>query len=130
MVILRLQEQLHRVVNMSKSFSINEVNDIYLDTNGNLAISTGLTALIEICKQYMQTILGELVLNTTTGLPYFQSVFTGVSNIQQYVAAGRAALLTVEGVTQVISFDVSMNEKVLSYVATIQTIYGTGVVNG
>jgi len=115
---------------MTKSFSINDVNDIYLDNNGNLAISTGLTALIEICKQYMQTRLGELVLNTTTGIPYFQSVFTGVPNIQQFVAAGRAALLSVEGVTQVLSFDVSMTGKTLSYVATIQTIYGQGVVNG
>lgn len=115
---------------MTKSFSINEVNDIYLDNNGNLAISTGLTALIEICKQYMQTILGELVLNVNTGIPYFQSVFTGVPNIQQFVAAGRASLLSVEGVQQVVSFDVQMNDKVLSYTATIQTIYGQGVVNG
>ena len=115
---------------MTKSFSINDVNDLYLDNNGNLAISTDLTALIEICKQYMQTILGELVLNTDIGIPYFQSVFTGVPNIQQFVAAGRAALLTVEGVIQVISFDVSLNDKKLNYTATIQTIYGQGVVNG
>jgi len=117
---------------MTRSFSINDVNDVYLDNNGNLAISDGLTALIEICKQYMQTILGELTLNTDTGIPYFQSVFTGVPNIQQFVAAGRAALLTVEGVTQIISFDVSVgaSPKTLTYVAIIQTIYGQGVVNG
>ena len=115
---------------MSKNFSINDVNDIYLDKNGNLAISIGLVAVIETCKQYMQTVLGELTLNTDKGIPYFQSVFTGVPNIQQFVAAGRAALLTVSGVTQVISFDVSINDKTLSYTATIQTIYGQGVVNG
>ncbi len=115
---------------MSKSFSINDVNDIYLDKNGNLAISDGLTALIEICKQYMQTILGELVLNTDQGLPYFQAVFTGVPNVQQFVAAGRAALLTVDGVIQVLSFDVTVSDKKLNYIAVIQTIYGEGVVNG
>lgn len=117
---------------MTKSFLINDVNDIYLDKNSNLAIGDGLIALIGVCKQYMQTVLGELTLNTDVGIPYFESVFTGVPNAQQFVAAGRAALLSVEGVTQVVSFDVSTGAtpKTLSYTATIQTIYGTGVVNG
>ena len=113
-----------------KSFSINENNDFYLDKNGNLAISRDLTATVEICKQYMQTILGELVLNTNKGLPYFQSVWSGVPNLQQFEAAARAAILSVEGVTQIQSFSFQVNDKTLSYTAVIVTEYGSGIVEG
>lgn len=113
-----------------KSFSINENNDIYLDKNGNLAISQGLTATVEICKQYMQTTLGELVLNTDKGLPYFQSVWNGIPNLQQFEAAARAAILSVEGVTQIRSFSFEINGSVLSYTAVIVTVYGQETVQG
>lgn len=113
-----------------KSFSINDDNDIYLDKNGNLAVSRDLTATAEISKQYMQTILGELVLNTDQGIPYFQSVWNGIPNLQQFEAAARSAILSVEGVSQVQSFFVQVSTRVLSYTAVIVTSYGQSVIQG
>lgn len=103
-------------------------NDIYLDGFGNIATSTDLQAVLEECAQAARTLLGECIFNTDIGIPYEQVVWVGVPNLQQFAAALRMAFLGVTGVTEVISLDLSQAQDTLSFIATIQTIYGTGVV--
>lgn len=119
---------------MTKSLAVDSNNDLYLDNNGNIAIVTGLTAVMQSCQQAAQTLLGEMVLQTNQGIPYFQVVFTGVPNVAQFEAALRTAFLAVPGVTQVASIDIIQTGdpdsaepfNALSYTATIDTIYGQG----
>ena len=103
-------------------------NDIYLDGFGNIATSTDLQAVLEECAQAARTLLGECIFNTDIGIPYEQVVWVGVPNLQQFAAALRMAFIGVTGVTEVISLDLSQAQDTLSFIATIQTIYGTGVV--
>ena len=109
-------------------------NDIYLDKYQNISVSTDLHALVEQCAQAAKTLLGELVLNTQVGIPYFENVWIGVPDIQQFNAALRNAFLSVVGVIDVIDLTVTKNDaknvNVLLYSATINTIYGIGTVNG
>jgi|GEM_PF-715042 len=104
-------------------------NDIYLDMNGNIAMSRDLQAVLENCAQAAKTLLGECVLNTLEGIPYFTAIFAGVVNLEQFSAALRSAWNNVNGVTEVLSLDVNNSNNVLTYQAVINTIYGVGTLN-
>ena len=78
-------------------------NDIYLDANGNLATSNDLQCVLENCSEAARTLLGEMILNTDQGIPYFQVVWVGVPNETQFAAALRLAFLSVTGVVEVVT---------------------------
>ena len=113
---------------MTQTLAVNQANDIYLNNDGNIAILTGLAAVLQSCQQYAQAQLGEMVLQTDQGVPYMQSVWGGVKNIQQFTAALRAAFLSVPDVLEVVSLLTSQVNNVLIYNAVIRTIYGSGAV--
>lgn len=115
---------------MTQTLSVNQDNDIYLNKNGNLSISFGLQAVLQDCAQVAKLQLGEAVLNTSIGIPYFQTVWVGVPNIQQFTAALRSAFLSVPDVVEVVSLITSQKASVLSYTAIIRTIYGSGGLSG
>jgi hypothetical protein len=125
--------------NINNDISGVAFNDIYLDASGNISISTDQQALLEECAQVARTLLGELVFNTSLGIPYFETVWTGVPNTAQFLAALRTSFLNVNGVLEIVSltaiqgtnssFTPSLNDT-LTYTAVIRTIFGTGVLNG
>lgn len=105
------------------TFQTNENNDIFIGKNGNLAISSDLQALIQSCEQAMKAQAGELVLNTTRGIPTMQTAWGGSPNVAQFEAFSRRALLSVNGVIDA-SVSASTAGDTLRYTATIRTIYG------
>lgn len=114
---------------MTQTFGVNANNDIFIGSDTNLVIVYDLQATLEACAHAMKATLGEMVLAVTQGIPYFQSVWNGVPNIPQFEVASRQALLNVEGVVAVQSFTTTMApNNVLTYIAVIQTVYGTGTV--
>ena len=115
---------------MTQTFAVNTQNDLYLDNNGNLAIVYDLTATLQACAQAAKTLLGEMVLNINQGIPYFQTVWVGVPNQQQFNAALRGAFFSVAGVVEVVSLMTQQVNNALQYTAVIRTIYGTGGLTG
>ena len=115
---------------MTQTFAVNAQNDIYLDNNGNLAIVYDLTATLQACAQAAKTILSEMILNVTQGIPYFQTVWVGVPNQQQFNAALRGAFFGVAGVVEIVSLITAQLNDTLTYTAIIRTIYGTGGLTG
>jgi len=111
-----------------QTLSVNASNDIYLTPQGNIAIAYDLTAVLQNCEQAVKTLLGEMVLNTDQGVPYFQNVFTGTPNLQQFTAALRVAILSVPNVLEVVTLTAEFSSDILSYAATIRTSFGTGVI--
>lgn len=109
-------------------------NDIYLNDDGNISLSYDLNAVLQECSQVARVLLGEMVFNTDQGIPFFQTVFSGVPNIPQYTNALRQAFLKVDGVIDVISIIAAQGgsnpSDQLTYTAIIRTIYGTGTING
>lgn len=105
-------------------------NDIYLDALGNISLSTDLQAVLENCAQAASTRLGEEVFNTNEGIPYFDSVFSGITRQQPLNAALRSAWLAVNGVVEVVSLMTDQVGNAFTYTAIIRTSYGTGGISG
>lgn len=101
-------------------------NDIYLNDLGNINLSSGIQAILENCAQAAKTRLGELVLNTNLGIPYFTTLFIGVPLVEPFNAALRAAWLAVEGVIEVVSLITTRENNTFIYTATIRTVEGVG----
>jgi hypothetical protein len=115
---------------MSLSLAVNARNDLTLSSDGNLSLSSELDATMQACAHAARTLLGEMIYATDQGIPNFQVVWSGAPNVPQFEAYLRRQLLAVEGVEQILSIDVAVSDNVLSYRAVIQTIYGTGSLNG
>lgn len=116
--------------NVNGATNLGAYNDLYLDSFGNIATSYDLEAIVEQCAQATKTQLGEMVLNTNIGIPYANTLWVGVPNTQQFNAAITNALLSVNGVLEVVSLITSQTGNTYNYTAIIRTIYGTGVLNG
>lgn len=101
-------------------------NDIYLTPDGNISLSFDIQAALQACAQAAKTLLGEMVFNVNQGIPYFQTVWIGVPNIQQFIGALRAAFLAVPNVVEVISLITSQEDNALIYTAIIRTSFGVG----
>jgi len=116
---------------MTKTLATNDdKNDLYLDADGNIAVFTGLPAVQNICLNVSKAQLGEMPLYTTQGIPNFQSIWSGTPNLNQFEAALRIALLSVENVIAIESLTVNATQNTIQYVAKIQTTFGTATANG
>jgi hypothetical protein len=108
-----------------KSFGVNSANDIYIASNGNLAVLSGIEAVAAACGNATRARLGEMVLNINNGIPYFETLWIGAPNYPLYQAYLRNALLSVPGVTEVKSINITKLGNTLKYTATIVTQFGT-----
>ena len=108
----------------------NKRNDIYIDTTGNLALSSGLQACLEACETKVSTLLGEQILFTNQGIPNFQLIWNGSPNFAQAEVAIRNAILSVPNVLDVVEFEAFAQNNEFRYNATIKTTFGLGVLNG
>lgn len=115
---------------MAKTFSTNENNDLYLGKDGNLAMSTGVQAVLQECENIVKVRLGEVVLDIDQGIPFFEVVWNGIPNVIQFESSVRAEILKVAGVLEIVSFSTKVVDKALSYEAVIKTIYGQGTISG
>lgn len=103
--------------------------DIYLDGANNLVLIGGIQRVLQQCAQVMQLQLGEAIYATQRGVPYFSSVFDRYQ-ADRFEAAARTNLLTVSGVTSIISFSATVRGSTLFYEARILTEFGEGRISG
>lgn len=115
---------------MTRILATDSNNDIYLGKNGRLVINSGLQAVLQACEHVVKAQRGEMVLNLSSGIPTFETVWNGSPNLGQFEAAIRTAILSVTGVIRVTELSVSASTDAVVYSATIETVYGNGVVNG
>ncbi len=115
---------------MSRVFSVDSNNDLYIGPDGSLALADGIAAVMQAAQQAAQTQVGEMIFAIDQGMPNFATVWNGAPNVAQFDAALRRTLLAVEGVTGVPALSVETGGGAVSYRATIQTIYGLGAING
>ena len=115
---------------MTRVLAVDAKNDLYIAEDGNLAIHTGLLAVMQACAQAVKTQFGSVVLQTNIGVPSFELIWSGTPNLLQYDVFLRRAILSVPDVLEVVSLDIQAADNKVTYQATIRTIYGPGVVNG
>jgi hypothetical protein len=99
-------------------------NDIFINVSGNLQILQGQPAVEAACQSASLLRLGEAILSTTTGIPFEQAVWIGTPNLAVYENYLRTAILNVDGVIAIQSLTVSVSQNTLSYVCTIQSVFG------
>ncbi len=115
---------------MTQTFGVNANNDLYIDSNGNLAIVSGLEAVKQACETAVKAQSGEMIYAFSSGIPNFQAVWVGDPNVGQFRAAIRRTLLSVSGVTAVKSINITQQDNVLIYQAFITTTFGDTTANG
>lgn len=115
---------------MTRVLAVDENNDIYIGRDGRLAISAGLSAVLQACEHAAKAQLGEMIRATTSGMPNFDVLWNGAPNLTQFDAALRATLLSVVDVVRVVSLNVQNKAGVVSYYVTIETIFGEGGISG
>ena len=111
---------------MEQTFTLNENNDIFLDSEGNISISRDAKAVEFACKNAAQTLLGEMIYRTDEGMPNFETVWGGIPNIPQFKASLISTLLSVSDVIEVDDPVVTIKDNILSYNVTILTAFGPG----
>ena len=109
--------------------AVDENNDLYT-VNGRIVVARDLNAVLQACEHAAKTLLGEMVLAIDQGIPYFETVWNGIPNYQQFEAALRLAFSNVSNVVEVVSLTITRNADVLNYMAVIRTTYGQGEING
>lgn len=112
-----------------RTFSENASNDLYLNEQNSIAVSTGIDAVLLLCKGAIEVIIGEMIYQIDAGMPLFESAFN-FYRPAQFEAAARQRLTAVPDVTGVSDFTVNKRNNALVYTATIDTIYGRGSING
>lgn len=115
---------------MTRSLAVDSNNDIYVGADGSLAVATARDAVLHCCAQAAKTQLGEMIYAVDQGLPNFETVWDGAPKIGLFEAYLRRTLQGVPDVTGVDSVTIDAAGGVLTYVATIKTIYGSGAING
>ncbi len=115
---------------MTRTLAVDSNNDLYIGTDGSLAIATALQATLQAAQQAAQTQLAEMEYAVDQGLPNFAVVWNGSPNISQFDAYLRRALLGVAHVKGIRDLSIARADNKLSYTATIETDYGPGVLNG
>ena len=99
--------------------------DIHLDANGDLALKSGLDELRErvICR--LQMFRGEDIFDRTQGLPLTNRILQRPFSEGLAASVISAEILQIEEVTAVEEVEVSVKQRLLSYVsARIRSIFG------
>ena len=107
-----------------RTISTDDKNDLYLTPSNSVAVSSDIQAIMDTCEYTVQTVMGELILQGDVGIPNFQLIWNGNPNIPQAENAIREAIMLVNGVTGATELSAFVENNVLKYNATIQTIYG------
>ncbi|MHC5543544.1 hypothetical protein ACYOEI_35420 [Singulisphaera rosea] len=115
---------------MVKTLGTNANHDLDLGPDGNIAMLSGIRAVAAACVTACLTQLGECVLETGVGLPNFQTIWVGTPDYAIWESYLQNTLLDVQGVTSVKSITLSATDNALTFVAEINTIYGSTIVNG
>jgi hypothetical protein len=115
---------------MTKTISVNKLNDIFIGDDGNISVSYGIDAVTQACEQAVKTQMGEMIFQTTQGIPNFETIWSsGRSAIPEFESALRSTILSVQDVSYIKSLDINFSEGNLTYMAVINTIYGEGTIN-
>lgn len=112
------------------TISTNSDNDMTLGSDGNLSIVSGIEAVSQTAAHYAQTILNEMIQDYDRGVPFFIVAFGADVSLPQFEAAMRARILQAPEVIGIRTFEVEQTGDVLRYTATIETTYGSAVING
>lgn len=101
-------------------------NDLFLRTDGSLAIVTGAEAVGQHVRQRVMTFEGEWFLDVTCGLPWLDQLFGRRYDPALAEAIVKAEILDTDGVTEITSFSVAFKSALRNLVikdVRVLTVY-------
>jgi hypothetical protein len=113
-----------------KTFQADDSHDLVLGSNRSLVLLSDLEAVAQSAEESMRARLGEMIHNADQGIPFDSVLWGSTPNIAQFEASGRARLMQVPNVLQVVAFTARLHGDVLGYVATIKTPWGEVMLSG
>lgn len=113
-----------------KTIAINQNNDIYLDSNNNLALKKDLNAMGDILINKSQTNMGELLFNNQKGIDFFNTVFSSPAYPDLFQHQLLNQFEDTQAVEEIIDFRAQIKNNIYSYKANIQTEFGEVILNG
>lgn len=111
------------------ALAVNERNDLYLDSTGNIETVSGIYQVLQQCEQALKAQTGEMIFEMKRGMPTLETVWLS-QDIPRWEAAAYVALQRVPGVAEVLALFSEVSGGELRYNAVIRTIYGEGSVSG
>lgn len=111
------------------TFQLDDKNDLTLGKSASIEMLSGIKAVAQTAENYAKTLLGEMIHAIDEGVPYFGTVFARGDTVQ-FEAALRRRLQSVPEVRAVRSLTVLQVGEIVSYNASIDTIYGITTING
>ena len=113
-----------------KTLARDENCDLYVGTDGQLAIVDGKEAYAQIINAKMRTTLGEMQLAMQKGVPYFETVFADPSMVPVWQESVIQMLESLAFVIEVSSFICETKGNMLEYTSEIKTDKGMVTING
>jgi hypothetical protein len=94
-------------------------NDL-LFVNGDLAMDSATDGIDQFLKRRLKTFLAEWFLDETVGIPYLDDVFVKNPNPVVMAAVFKKEILETPGVIELVSFDLSLDNKTRNLTLTIK----------
>ena len=114
-----------------KSFLTDENNDLKLDGVRNIAIGEDIDAVVQLVQNALNTLRGEIQLDTSLGVPYFETILNKQApNVSVWESYMVEEAEKVDGVVRVNNIQTRIANNVLSYTMEILTVYGKAKVEG
>lgn len=103
--------------------------DLCLDARGNMALAQDPYAIVQSVASACRLFLGELLYDTTRGVPYWPDVFQNNYPLPLIKDDLVAAALTVPGVLAAAVYLDDVTERTVTGQVQVQTSYGTLLVS-
>lgn len=113
-----------------KTLAVDLNNDLILGGDGNLSFAMDVEAVSQTAVHYAKTLRNEMIQEYDLGIPFFLVAFGANVSVAQFEAATKARIMQAPGVIGITAFDTIQDGDVLKYTATIETEYGSSVING
>lgn len=103
----------------------NGVDDIYI-ANGSIALLSGSEQIRQSIQTRLRTFIGEYYLDSTYGIPYYETIFQSQSNAPFFESVLKANITAVQGVTSIASFATILNPSNRTYTVNFDVLDAAG----
>lgn len=113
-------------ITLSLRDNSENIQDLFLDDDGNLALSFDAEAVGEHVKNRTKTFEGEWFLNNAVGVPWIPQILSGEYNDALYQAIIKRVVRRTDGVTSIEEFSSTFDNVRRNAIAeniTVRTIY-------
>lgn len=115
---------------MSSTFSTDGSNDLFLDSNNNIAIyKDQINVCKQLCQNYTQTFLSEVFTDNTLGLDWFGIMFNEFVSLNDKILELKRVLLTVPYVLDIISVQYSQDKTTSTATFEVDVLTEFGTIN-